>query len=111
MALFVSAMLSPKRLFVTSYSNDLHQIADYSAQEQLQRRYSRSRVYPRVVSDFGWAGLRRKRRPRSRPSHDSLFDPRADYAAGLRRRLERNRVLGLCEIPRFASGSPACVAG
>src|SRR5882724_315907 len=32
-----------------------------------------------MVSDFGWAGLRRERRPRYSLSHDSLFDPRADY--------------------------------
>ena len=36
---------------------------------------------------------------------------RADYAAGLRRRLERDRVVGWSEIRRFASRLPTCVAG
>ena len=59
-----------------------------------------------MASDFGWAGLRRERRPRYSQSHDSLLDTRADYAAGLRRRLERGRVVGWPEIRRFASCLP-----
>ena len=40
----------------------------------------------------------------------SLPSTRADYAAGLRRRLERDRVVGWSEIRRFASCVPTCVA-
>jgi len=81
-----------------SFRAHLYQIADYSAQEQLQRSYSRSWVYPWMAFDFGWAGLRREPRPRYSQSHDSLLDTRADYAAGLRRRLERDCVVGWSEI-------------
>jgi transcriptional regulator with GAF, ATPase, and Fis domain len=98
-------------LLGNSFGAHLYQIADYSAQEQLQRSYSRSWVYSRMASDFGWGGLRRERRPRYSQSHDSLLDTRADYAAGLRRRLERDCVVGWSEIRRFASCLPACVAG
>ena len=71
---------------------------------------SRFRVYPCMASDLGWAGLWCERRPRHSQSHDSLPSTRADYAAGLRRRLERDRVVGWSEIRRFASCVPTCVA-
>ena len=57
------------------------------------------------------ARLGRESRPRYSQSHDSLLDTRADYAAGLRRRLERGRMVGWSEIRRFASCLPADVAG
>jgi len=58
----------------------------------------RSWVYSWMASDFGWAGFRRERRPRYSQSPDSLLDTRADYATGLRRRLECDRLVGWCQI-------------